>query len=271
MSAKNSPSAAFGLRYGADIAPLLLILAVAIAQLAVIWFKPALRETLIIAGVLFLPQVAVATVVHNHSHVPIFRSAVANRILEVFMFLQTGMFASKFRLHHELGHHLHYTDPTKDPSRWVYRDGSEMHRFVYILHYFFTYNYHCIRIGRRFKKKLSGSIWHTLLCWAVFAALLVAAGPIVLSVYGIPMIAVWLTFICLTYDDHISLTGTDPYESSHTKTNRLLNLVFFNNGYHLAHHIKPGLHWTELPAFHESIAPRIKIPGPVTAMNRLLS
>jgi fatty acid desaturase len=36
------------------------------------------------------------------------------------------------------------------------------------------------------------------------------------------------------------------------------NWIFFNNGLHTAHHLRPGLHWSRLRAFHEEVvAPRI--------------
>ena len=41
------------------------------------------------------------------------------------------------------------------------------------------------------------------------------------------------------------------YEHAHGRTTshygRLYNLLFFNDGYHVEHHEKPGVHWTQLP------------------------
>jgi fatty acid desaturase len=260
-----------GIRYAADAACVGLVCAIAAVQLWVITTRPSMNATFILAGALLLPELALAAVVHNHSHVPTFRSTAVNRLFELVLFLQTGMFASKFRLHHELGHHIHYTDSQRDPSRWVYRDGREMGRLVYIMHYFFTYNYHVYKIGRSYPRLLATSIWHTALCWLAFAGLVVLAPMQSLIMFGVPIVLIWLGFISLTYDDHISLHSTDPYSASHTKTNGLLNWMFFNNGYHLAHHVKAGVHWSELPRYHAKIAEGIQVKDPVTTMNRIMA
>ena len=55
--------------------------------------------------------------------------------------------------------------------------------------------------------------------------------------------------------------GTDqehPYNHSRNFTGGALNFFLFNNGFHGAHHIKPNLHWSLLPAYHaEHIRPNI--------------
>ncbi|MCI0651657.1 MAG: fatty acid desaturase [Planctomycetes bacterium] len=56
--------------------------------------------------------------------------------------------------------------------------------------------------------------------------------------------------------------GCDP-ESSHDHsrniTGRFVNWLLLNNGYHTAHHLRPELHWSLLPAFHRAhVEPRIR-------------
>jgi len=178
------------------------------------------------------------------------------------------MHAVKFKLHHNNGHHLHYMDPEHDPSKWVYANGKKMSRLTYIAHYFITYDYHVLRIGREHKRLRRECLIQMLVSYMLLAVVIYIKPINALILVLAPILLVWLNFIHLTYDDHVDLYAKDPYAASHTKANRLLNWVFFNNGYHLAHHLKPGLHWSKLPEYHRQIAHLITAPPSYTPLNR---
>lgn len=257
-----------GLRYTEDLAPLALVAGAASLQWAAYFLVRDPWAAIACATVLLLPQIAVSTAVHNQSHMGMFAGAWANRVLEWVMALETGMYAAKFRLHHSRGHHLHYTEPERDPSRWIDAGGCRMSRLAYVTHYFLTYDYHVLRIGRTCTRLRRRCLWQVAASNLALVALLFHDPRNAVLFFVVPRILVWLNFIHMTYDDHIDLYASDPFKASHTKANRWLNLVFFNNGYHLAHHVRPGLHWSRLPEFHRQIAHRIDVPPSSTPLNR---
>lgn len=271
MNATASAMPGHGLKHAADIYPLTLFLSISTVQLAVYLCTSSVRVALTTALCLLPFQLSAATALHNHAHVPIFRRAWKNRSLELLIFLQTGMLASKFALHHNLGHHKHYMDPTGDPSRWTRRDGTRMGRVEYILHYFFTSTWKAIQIGRGHPTLLLNFAVQYTTSFAVLG-LLVAHKPAVGGVlFAGAMLVAWLNFIHFTYDDHLDCFSTDPLAASHTKGNPVLNRLVWNAGYHLAHHMKPGLHWSSLDRYHhEDLEPRLPQIERVSWINEVL-
>lgn len=57
---------------------------------------------------------------------------------------------------------------------------------------------------------------------------------------------------------HDGCDMNSKYNFSRNFTGSILNFFAYNNGYHTAHHLWPGLHWTSLPTVHaERIKPHI--------------
>lgn len=64
-------------------------------------------------------------------------------------------------------------------------------------------------------------------------------------------------FIAVIEDfaDHYGVDGVDLRANSASCYARWFNLLGFNVGYHQEHHLRPGLHWTKLPAFRREMLP----------------
>ena len=56
--------------------------------------------------------------------------------------------------------------------------------------------------------------------------------------------------MCTNWSEHAFIDHAAPhnvYRNTITCINTVYNRLVFNNGYHLGHHIKPSLHWTDMP------------------------
>src|SRR5215813_11621191 len=59
------------------------------------------------------------------------------------------------------------------------------------------------------------------------------------------------------YVQHVEADETSAWQHSRNFVSPVLNRLLFNNGYHTVHHLKPGVHWSELPKLHAGHAHKI--------------
>jgi beta-carotene hydroxylase len=78
-----------------------------------------------------------------------------------------------------------------------------------------------------------------------------------LIVFVAPMLTLLVLLLDNTYLQHSGLALDNHLVASRNVENRLYNLTSWNLGFHAAHHMRPGIHWTELPALHAQIRPQI--------------
>jgi fatty acid desaturase len=244
------------LRYTADRYTVFHVLAFAAIQLAVWWLASPL-----VAGLALLPLLVMslmsAPMHHNHQHVNVFRSPTLNRLFEIPLSLQTGIGSYGWVLHHNLGHHLNYLSqhpPTPvDESRWTRAGGDMMGRVEYTARLFLVHEIDIFRVGKKhpqiYRKYL-------LMKAAIYTTLLVlfVANPINTAIlYGVLPLATLLHTCWVTYEHHAGLLTKEHRQASRNRSSRIYNLLSQNLGYHTAHHLRPGLHWSELPDFHRAI------------------
>jgi fatty acid desaturase len=90
-----------------------------------------------------------------------------------------------------------------------------------------------------------------------------------LILFVLPMPIMHIGLLDNTYMQHSDLDLSSDFTASRNSTSRLYNFISWNLGYHTAHHIKPNLHWSKLPAYHDSI--KQQIPEGVMCDSVLLS
>jgi fatty acid desaturase len=204
-----------------------------------------------------LPKAHVCAWNHHHQHVPVFRSAVLNRALELMYALHTGVTSHAWVLHHSIGHHQNYLDQEKDESRWRASDGSAKGVAGYTLEVGLTAYWRAWRVSARFPAHRRIFVMMGLATVAVLGALVVVRPLQGLLVFVAPMIiSVFLT-AWATHSHHTGKSTANHFVACNNVMHRGYNFLTGNLGYHTAHHYRPGVHWSRLPALHAEIAARI--------------
>jgi fatty acid desaturase len=245
-------------RHRADIPASILIIAVFAVQLWLFFNVHDFWTLIVCVAFLMLVQVSCGAVCHNHHHVNIFTHPWANRLIEVIMYLQTGTSGYSWTLHHNIGHHGDYLDQKKDPARWQEPDGRTMSRVKFDLYNSFMIYPEIWKVGQRHPvlfARFKRWFWISNVVLLVFFIL----NPLnTLIIFIIPMIMMLIVLLDNTYQQHSGLGAKDHYLASRNVEHPLYNLTSWNLGYHTAHHLYPGIHWTELPRLHAKI--RHEIP-----------
>lgn len=206
---------------------------------------------------MIIPKGMISAWNHHHQHSFTFRAAPLNRALELCYALHSGVSTHLWVLHHVFGHHLNYLDQTKDESGWVRADGKHMSMLEYVLVVSATAYYRGYQVGKRFPKQQRIFVTFALLTFGLVATLVWHRPLPALFLFVLPMCCSLMFTVWVTFDHHAGLHTDNPFEASYNITNRWFNLLTGNLGYHTAHHYKQGVHWSELPALHESIKHRI--------------
>ncbi|HEY4966546.1 MAG TPA: fatty acid desaturase, partial [Puia sp.] len=78
-----------------------------------------------------------------------------------------------------------------------------------------------------------------------------------LTVFVLPLLFIRFAMMAGNWAQHAFIDAQKPgeiYSNSITCINTIYNKKCFNDGYHIGHHLRPYLHWTEMPTnFKENI------------------
>ena len=247
------------LRYRADGRTVLLVLAT--LTLLVGQWSGLVRHPLVFVASSLLCFTS-CVVNHNHQHCPVFVPPLGNRIFGVLIALATGQPAKAIVPMH-MGNHHAYNNERED----FVRASLVQHRwnllnlitfpFVAVAGYARAKS----RDLTRWRKQNPHAFRQLVLERAVLYPALVAAivmRPFDTLMYlGLPYVLGQWAILAINLVQHDGCDPNSRYNHSRNHLGRLLNWWLFNNGYHTAHHLRPGLHWSRLPAYHSQIATEI--------------
>jgi fatty acid desaturase len=177
-----------------------------------------------------------------------------NQYLPWFVGLFFGQTPDTYFSHHIGMHHPENNLPEDKSSTMFYQRDSFRSFMAYFTNFLFV---GIFQLSEYFIKKnrkrllvntLRGEIFFFLLC----AVLSVFNWPATLVVFILPFLISRFIMMLGNWTQHAfidPLEPGNPYKNSITCINIKYNKKCWNDGYHISHHIRPSMHWTEHPIF----------------------
>lgn len=222
--------------------------------------------------------ISLGTIAHNHNHRPTFYSRRWNNafghVLTFFYGYPTMMWVPT----HNLNHHKFVNRPGDATTTWRYTNKHNLWvalTYPLVSGFFQTIpiKQYMERVKDR-KPRLYSLIRFQYVLWiAAYAFMAALAGlmyhkqqaglgmylfffSVILPAFLSNTVIMFFNFI-----QHVHTDAWSEHDHSRNFTGWWFNFLFFNNGYHTAHHNVPGMHWSELaPAhalIHNSIDPKL--------------
>jgi beta-carotene hydroxylase len=213
--------------------------------------------------ILILPLVrSVNLIEHNHMHLSIFRNAALNAFLGWLCHLSGGVPFDSYKLHHVANHHRYNNRFDATGKDWSSLFGFSGTRFpdrpigraYYMASFPVLAHGECILWFLRApgSRPTRGFVISMMVVMPtiIFLFWLNPAGFIVFFV--VPWLVMLFGMANNNYDHHQGCEMTNPYNSANNFLNFYYTKLSFNVGYHVAHHLRPSLHWSLLPQYHDS-------------------
>jgi fatty acid desaturase len=198
---------------------------------------------------------------HNTSHRKFFKQEYdwANHIIPWVIGPFLGQSPETYFGHHIGMHHAENNMEDDTSSTLHYQRDSFIDFMKYFLLFLFSgfvalVQYHHRKNKKRYLKLiLRGELSFMLFC----IALLIFNWKAALVVFVVPLIVNRFLMMGGNWGQHAFIDLTDPennYRNSITCINARYNQICFNDGYHIGHHLKPNMHWTDMPVdFQQNI------------------
>ena len=247
------------LRYRADCRTL-AYLAVTAALTALNW-KLGTVHPVVYPVTLFMFFTS-AVISHNHNHLGMWRSKALNLFTSYVIALFYGHPAIAWVPTHNQVHHKLNNRPG-DSSRSP--KGFRGNHLAALLVYPLLTNLAQTRdinaflkdLWRRDRPAFYAAASEYVVFFGTMAALLLIDWRKTLLFFVIPQQAALFSIQVINYLQHIETDAFSEWNHSRNFVSRTLNVLLFNNGYHTVHHLKPGVHWSELPRLHAEHSRRI--------------
>lgn len=256
-----------GLRNPADYRSLLWV-AIAITLVVVQYSDPS--WVIYLSPISCYLAIAIGTITHNHSHRQMFHSPRINQIFGQVLTFFYGYPQLMWVPTHNLNHHHFVNKPGDATATWRF---TNKHNLLVALTYPLVSGY--FQSGpireyvERVKAKKPSLYGRIRLQYALWLGLYIGTGILAAVMYHqqqtglglylwffaviLPAIMSTTVIMFFNFIQHVHTDAHSDHDHSRNFVGPIFNFLFFNNGYHTAHHENPALHWSELKAEHDKI------------------
>ena len=256
------------LRNSADWRSVFLVVLVT-ANLFVQWSLPEPNGWLIaLSVVLALPLAAMG---HNQNHQAMFRPAWMNVAMSYWLSFFYGLPTISWIAVHNWTHHGYVNVAGKDATS-THNAGDRSDLWGVLLYtptsmgpFFRAHKEAFTRFWHRSPGRFAYYLSHIVFLYGMVALLLVVDLERALLYVVLPQQAAIVAITVFNYCQHVHTDGSSRYNLSRNFTSPILNAYLFNAGFHTAHHLDEGAHWSTGKEVHARIAsqidPRLEEPS----------
>ena len=214
-------------------------------------------------------SVGLAVVQHNHTHLRMWRWKPLNRLTDAYLSVLQGIPSFVFFPSH-IGNHHRFNHGPEDETRTYRFGGHHNHLLGYLLHPFQTLFVVVPTSLRYLKKRTKKSDYQP-----IFEMILIVSSVIILASMNLQL---WLILVFLPQmhglhwllgANYLQHAGARPSSGPEASQPSLLdysrnftgavNFIWFNIGFHSAHHESPRAHWSDLPRLHKEL--ELEVPS----------
>lgn len=200
---------------------------------------------------------------HNHMHLPIFRNKALNALLGWLCHLSNGVPLDSYKLHHVANHHRYNNKFDATGRDWSSLFGFRGTRFpdrpigkaYYMASFPFLAHGECLLWFLRSptSRPARGFVVSMTIVMPTIG-FLVWLNPVgFVTFFVVPWVVMLFGMANNNYDHHHGCKMTNPFNSANNFLTFYYTTLSFNVGYHVAHHLRPNLHWSLLPRYHNAI------------------
>ncbi len=243
------------LRHAADVRTLaLMALGTASLGISWLWSAPLLPLSMALA-------VTACCAKHNHTHCPTFRGRRANRLMDYWLTFLTGSSTSGIRVAHQVRHHGASQSPEDFVRCSLVTDMSPGKSLLCYVPLVIRETWREMDADMALAKrcKLRAAVRNERIAlWMIILPMLWLDAAGFLLWVCLPWIFGQWFLIAMNLPQHDGCDAASRWDHSRNIVGKWSNWWFLNNGFHTAHHERPGLHWSRLAERHAGeIAPRL--------------